>query len=118
MVVSIGRPHPGFPGAYQVVARWRGQQVCRRTGISVRAKAQDLDDRSLVITQAIENIAREGLTYIMPGAEPELRYSAARYAWSTPAILYSNRLHETSQRSCKYAESRSGEGSMFTVTNR
>jgi ParB family chromosome partitioning protein len=63
-VPILVRPHPGIPGEYEIVAGRRRLEACRRSGISVRAEVQDLDDRSLVIAQAIENIAREDLSYI------------------------------------------------------
>lgn len=58
------RPHRTLPGTYEIVAGRRRLEACRMAGISVRAEVQDLDDQSLVITQAIENIAREDLSYI------------------------------------------------------
>jgi ParB family transcriptional regulator, chromosome partitioning protein len=63
-VPILVRPHPRNPGEYEIVAGRRRLAACRRAGIPVRAEVQDLDDRSLVIAQAIENIAREDLSYI------------------------------------------------------
>jgi ParB family chromosome partitioning protein len=63
-VPILVRPHRALPGAFEIVAGRRRLEACRRAGIPVRAEVQDLDDRSLVIAQAIENIAREDLSYI------------------------------------------------------
>lgn len=63
-VPILVRPHPAKPGEYQIVAGRRRLAACRLAGISVRAEIQDLDDAALVMGQAIENIAREDLTYI------------------------------------------------------
>lgn len=63
-VPILVRPHPEKPGEYEVVAGRRRLAACRHAGINVRAEIQDLDDAALVMGQAIENIAREDLTYI------------------------------------------------------
>ncbi|MFX0547375.1 plasmid partitioning protein RepB [Roseovarius sp. S1116L3] len=63
-VPILVRPHPDKPGEYEIVAGRRRLAACRLAGINVRAEIQDLDDASLVMGQAIENIAREDLTYI------------------------------------------------------
>ncbi|PJE33682.1 putative chromosome-partitioning protein ParB [Pseudooceanicola marinus] len=63
-VPILVRPHPERPGEYEIVAGRRRLAACRLAGISVRAEIQDLDDTALVMGQAIENIAREDLTYI------------------------------------------------------
>jgi len=60
----IVRPHPGLEGEYQIVAGRRRLEACRIAGLQVRAEIQALDDEGLVLGQAIENIAREDLTYI------------------------------------------------------
>lgn len=58
------RPHPQRRGEYEIVAGRRRLEACRIAGLPVRAEIQALDERELVIGQAIENIAREDLTYI------------------------------------------------------
>ena len=58
------RPHPDRPGEYEVVAGRSRLAACQTAGLQVRAEIQDLDDTALVMGQAIENIARENLTYI------------------------------------------------------
>lgn len=63
-VPILVRPHPAKPGEYEIVAGRRRLAACRHAGINVRAEIQDLDDGALVMGQAIENIAREDLTYI------------------------------------------------------
>src|SRR6056297_2356379 len=63
-VPILVRPHPWRPGEYEIVAGRRRLAACRLAGINVRAEIQDLDDTSMVMGQAIENIAREDLTYI------------------------------------------------------
>lgn len=63
-VPILVRPHPEKPGEYEIVAGRRRLAACRLAGINVRAEIQDLDDTALVMGQAIENIAREDLTYI------------------------------------------------------
>ncbi|MRU13815.1 plasmid partitioning protein RepB [Roseovarius sp. A21] len=63
-VPILVRPHPEKPGEYEIVAGRRRLAACHHAGINVRAEIQDLDDKSMVMGQAIENIAREDLTYI------------------------------------------------------
>jgi len=63
-VPILVRPHPTRPGEYEIVAGRRRLAACRQAGLQVRAEIQDLDDASMVMGQAIENIAREDLTYI------------------------------------------------------
>lgn len=63
-VPILVRPHPEKPGEYEIVAGRRRLAACRHAEIDVRAEIQDLDDKSMVMGQAIENIAREDLTYI------------------------------------------------------
>ncbi|PHQ63393.1 MAG: plasmid partitioning protein RepB [Sphingobium sp.] len=63
-VPVLVRPHPIKPGEYEIVAGRRRLAACQLAGLHVRAEIQDLDDASLVMSQAIENIAREDLTYI------------------------------------------------------
>lgn len=58
------RPHPSKPGEYQIVAGRRRLAACKSAGLQVRAEIQDLNDVAVVIGQAIENIAREDLSYI------------------------------------------------------
>ena len=60
----IVRPHPGLEGEYEIVAGRRRLEACRIAGLQVRAEIQALDEKELVLGQAIENIAREDLTYI------------------------------------------------------
>jgi ParB family chromosome partitioning protein len=63
-VPILVRPHPSKPGEYEIVAGRRRLAACKIAGLQVRAEIQDLDDAALVMGQAIENIAREDLTYI------------------------------------------------------
>lgn len=63
-VPILVRPHPEKPGEYEIVAGRRRLAACRLAGLHVRAEVQDLDDAGLIMGQAIENIAREDLTYI------------------------------------------------------
>lgn len=63
-VPILVRPHPMRPGEYEIVAGRRRLAACKLAGLNVRAEIQDLDDAALVMSQAIENIAREDLTYI------------------------------------------------------
>ena len=63
-VPILVRPHPSRPGEYEIVAGRRRLAACKIAGLQVRAEIQDLDDAALIMGQAIENIAREDLTYI------------------------------------------------------
>ena len=63
-VPILVRPHPERPGEYQVIAGRRRLAACHLAGLAVRAEIQDVDVRALVMGQAIENIAREDLSYI------------------------------------------------------
>ena len=63
-VPILVRPHPELPGDYQIIAGRRRLAACRQAGLPVRAEIQDVDLRMLVMGQAIENIAREDLSYI------------------------------------------------------
>jgi ParB family chromosome partitioning protein len=63
-VPILVRPHPQHPGEYQIVAGRRRLAACRQAGLPVRAEIQDVDQHDLVLGQAIENIARENLSYI------------------------------------------------------
>lgn len=63
-VPILVRPHPERPCEYQIVAGRRRLAACKQASLSVRAEIQDLDERDLVLGQAIENIAREDLSYI------------------------------------------------------
>jgi len=63
-VPVLVRPHPFRHGEYEIVAGRRRLAACQLAGLKVRAEIQDLDDAALVMSQAIENIAREDLTYI------------------------------------------------------
>lgn len=63
-VPILVRPHPEKPGEYQIVAGRRRLAACKHAGLPVRAEIQDLDERDLILGQAIENIAREDLSYI------------------------------------------------------
>ncbi|MCE6967291.1 plasmid partitioning protein RepB [Cereibacter sphaeroides] len=63
-VPILVRPHPERPGEYEIVTGRRRLAACRLAGLTVRAEIQDLDARALVLAQAIENIAREDLSYI------------------------------------------------------
>ncbi|WP_172330326.1 plasmid partitioning protein RepB [Mangrovicoccus sp. HB161399] len=63
-VPILVRPHPAKPGEYEIVAGRRRLAACKQAGLTVRAEIQDLDAKELVMGQAIENIAREDLSYI------------------------------------------------------
>lgn len=58
------RPHRDRKGEYEIVAGRRRLEACRAAGLRVRAEVQALDEKELVVGQAVENIAREDLTYI------------------------------------------------------
>ena len=63
-VPILVRPHPERPSEYEIIAGRRRLAACRSAGLPVRAEIQDVDVRDLVMGQAIENIAREDLSYI------------------------------------------------------
>lgn len=63
-VPILVRPHGDREGEYEIVAGRRRLEACRVAGLRVRAEVQALDEKELVVGQAVENIAREDLTYI------------------------------------------------------
>ena len=58
------RKHPQAPDRYQIVYGHRRWRACRDLGIKVKAIVTELDDSELVITQGIENAARQDLSWI------------------------------------------------------
>lgn len=63
-VPVLVRPHPGEPGAWQIVYGRRRVRAARDLGIAVKALVRDLDDEALVIAQGQENAARRDLSFI------------------------------------------------------
>lgn len=63
-VPILVRPHRDRAGEYEIVAGRRRLEACRVAGLRVRAEVQALNEKELVVGQAVENIAREDLTYI------------------------------------------------------
>ena len=53
------RKHPRTPDRYQIVYGHRRWRACRDLGINVKAIVTELSDRELVVTQGIENAARQ-----------------------------------------------------------
>ncbi|MGF1553101.1 MAG: ParB/RepB/Spo0J family partition protein [Paracoccaceae bacterium] len=56
------RPHPGKPGAYQIVAgerRWRAAQIAALHALP--AVVRDLDDRAVLEIAIVENVQRQDL---------------------------------------------------------
>ncbi|MGK6315603.1 plasmid partitioning protein RepB [Neorhizobium sp. DT-125] len=58
------RPHPAVAGRYQVAYGHRRLRAAAALGIAVKAYVRDLDDDRLVVSQGIENSAREDLSFI------------------------------------------------------
>jgi ParB family chromosome partitioning protein len=58
------RPHPTATGRYQTSYGHRRVQVARDLGMPVKAVVRDLDDAALVVSQGLENCAREDLSFI------------------------------------------------------
>lgn len=58
------RPHPDFPGRYQVAFGHRRLRVAAELGRPVKAVVKQLSDRDLVIAQGQENSARTDLSFI------------------------------------------------------
>lgn len=58
------RPHPEARGRYQVVYGHRRLRAARELGVRVKAVVTELSDRDLVVSQGIENAARQDLTWI------------------------------------------------------
>ncbi|MCZ4365502.1 plasmid partitioning protein RepB [Sulfitobacter dubius] len=63
-VPILVRPHRDREGEYEIVAGRRRLEACRVAGLRVRAEVQALDEKELVVSQVVENIAREDLTYV------------------------------------------------------
>ncbi|MGG2473747.1 plasmid partitioning protein RepB, partial [Rhizobium sp. BR5] len=63
-VPILVRPHPDFPGRYQVAFGHRRLRAVSRLGIPVKAVVRDLSDEQLVVAQGQENNERRDLTYI------------------------------------------------------
>ncbi|KQS61205.1 plasmid partitioning protein RepB [Rhizobium sp. Leaf371] len=58
------RPHPERAGRYQVIYGHRRLKAAKELGIPVRALVVEMSDRDLVVSQGIENAARQDLTWI------------------------------------------------------
>ncbi|MGX5722376.1 plasmid partitioning protein RepB [Shinella zoogloeoides] len=63
-VPILVRPHPDFPGRYQVAYGHRRLAAVRQIGGAVKAVIRPLTDEQLVISQGQENNARTDLSYI------------------------------------------------------
>lgn len=63
-VPILVRPHPDFPGRYQVAFGHRRLRAVTSLGIPVKAVVRDLSDEQLVVAQGQENNERRDLTYI------------------------------------------------------
>ncbi|MFN6984441.1 MAG: plasmid partitioning protein RepB, partial [Rhizobium oryzihabitans] len=63
-VPILVRPHPDFPGRYQVAFGHRRLRAVSSLGIPVKAVVRDLSDEQLVVAQGQENNERRDLTYI------------------------------------------------------
>lgn len=58
------RPHPERTGRYQVIYGHRRLKAAKDLGLPVRALVVEMSDRDLVVSQGIENAARQDLTWI------------------------------------------------------
>lgn len=58
------RPHPTISGRYQVIYGHRRLRAARELGIPVKGIVVEMSDRDLVVSQGIENAARQDLTWI------------------------------------------------------
>ncbi|MCD7108093.1 plasmid partitioning protein RepB [Rhizobium sp. DKSPLA3] len=58
------RPHPDHIGRYQVIYGHRRLKAAKELGLPVRALVVEMSDRDLVVSQGIENAARQDLTWI------------------------------------------------------
>lgn len=58
------RPHPEAPGRYQAIFGHRRLRAARDLGIPVKAVVVDMSDRDLVVSQGLENAARQDLSWI------------------------------------------------------
>jgi ParB family chromosome partitioning protein len=58
------RPHPASPGRYQVIYGHRRLKAAKDLGIPVKALIVEMSDRDLVVSQGLENAARQDLTWI------------------------------------------------------
>lgn len=58
------RPHPSSPGRYQSAYGHRRVRAVRALGGQIKAYVRPLTDESLVVSQGIENSAREDLSFI------------------------------------------------------
>lgn len=63
-VPILVRPHPEYPGRYQVAFGHRRLRAISALNIPVRAVVRDLTDEQLVVAQGQENNERRDLTYI------------------------------------------------------
>ncbi len=63
-VPILVRPHPDYPGRYQVAFGHRRLRAVAQIGIPVRAVVRDLTDEQLVVAQGQENNERRDLSYI------------------------------------------------------
>lgn len=58
------RPHPSRPGRYQTVFGHRRVRAARDLGLPVKAVVSEISDRDLVVSQGLENAARQDLSWI------------------------------------------------------
>ncbi|TCQ08633.1 ParB family protein [Rhizobium sp. PP-F2F-G36] len=58
------RPHPEHVGRYQVIYGHRRLKAAKELKLPVRALVVEMSDRDLVVSQGIENAARQDLTWI------------------------------------------------------
>lgn len=58
------RPHPTASGRYQVIYGHRRLRAARELGVPVKGIVVEMSDRDLVVSQGIENAARQDLTWI------------------------------------------------------
>lgn len=63
-VPILVRPHPEYPGRYQVAFGHRRLRAVTDIGIPVKAVVRELTDEQLVVAQGQENNERRDLTYI------------------------------------------------------
>ncbi|NTJ43667.1 plasmid partitioning protein RepB [Agrobacterium larrymoorei] len=63
-VPILVRPHPDYPGRYQVAFGHRRLRAVAEIGIPVRAVVRELTDEQLVVAQGQENNERRDLSYI------------------------------------------------------
>jgi ParB family chromosome partitioning protein len=63
-VPVLVRPHPDFPGRYQIAFGHRRLRALKELGLKAKAIVRELTDEQLVIAQGQENNERQDLTFI------------------------------------------------------